>query len=178
MLLQIQQARARLPLVELGHDLVGSIEVVLIETLDRTTRGIAEERRLLVVPITRDRVHSETLPELAQNVVRLVDKAFIINQDRRRPARHIPAADPDPHSLGSRLDLPAGIEGRIFDEVRIGFNVHPDIRTDQDMVPFQLRLQIKSLGGNHRIDTADLVANFPAYLEQIVGILNHFSAHF
>ena len=58
----------------------------------------------------------------------------------------------------------------ILDEIGIAFSVHPDIRADQDVMLVKLLLQVKRLGGDHRVNASHLVAHFPTDLKQIVWI--------
>ena len=58
----------------------------------------------------------------------------------------------------------------VFYEIRIAFSIHPDVRSDQDMVLVELLLEEKGFGGYDRVDAADLVADFPAGFEQVVRI--------
>ena len=137
-LLEVEQARAGLPLVELGDDLVGSVEVVLVETLDRAAGGITEEGRFLVVPVSAERIDAEGLPQLAQDPVLAVDEALVVDQDGDRPSGNVPAPDADAQTFRSRLRLPARIQGGILGEIGILLHIHPYIGADQDVMPLEL----------------------------------------
>ena len=164
-ILDIQEAGAGLPLVELGHHLVGGVEVVAVEAHDDPSGCIAEERILLVIPVSRQGVHSETFPVFRQDLVLLWKELLVVDEDGYGLAGDVPASDTDADALLGSLGLPVAVQGGILDEIGIVLRLHPDIRSDHDVASPEHSLLMKGLGGDHRIDPAYLVADFPADFE-------------
>ena len=163
--------------MELSHNLVRRLEVVVIKALDHPSGSIAEEGRLPVVPVSCQRIHTELLPELGQDLILTGQELLEINKDGSRLARDVPPSDADPESLGSCLHPPAPVQCRILDEVRVALGVHPHIRAHHDVAPAELALEIKGFGGDNSINTAYLITHFPTNFKQIIR-LDNFCFHF
>ena len=168
-ILDIEEAGAGLPLVELRHHLVGGIEVVAVETHDDPSGGVAEERILLVIPVSGQGVHSKTLPILRKDLVLLGKELLVVDEDGYGLAGDVPASYADADALLGSLGLPVAVQGGVLDEIGIVLRLHPDIRSDHDVASPEQSLLMKGLGGDHRIDPAYLVADFPADFEEVVG---------
>ena len=109
-ILNIKETGTRLPLMELGHHLVGGIEVEIVETDDHPSGGIAEECRLLVIPVTGQRIDSETFPVLGENLVLLGQELLVVHKDGYRLSGDVPAADADADALLGGLEFPVAIQ--------------------------------------------------------------------
>ena len=107
--LNIKKSCSSHPLVELRHDLVGRIEVVLVEALYDLSGGVAEERRLPVVPVSGEGIHAETLPIFRQNLVLRGDELLEVHEYGNRLPRHVPLSDSHAESFRSSCCLP-GLE--------------------------------------------------------------------
>ena len=166
--LQVQDTGTGLPLVELRHHLLASLEVGVVEALDTPAGGNTEHGGFLVIPVTGDGIHPIQLPELAQNFIGMREEGLVIHQDGYRFAGNVPTSHTEAQSLGKGLGLPGAVQHGVFQEIRVPGTVHPHIRADKDMPTAHLFLQMEGLGGYHGIDTAHLVANLPADLEEII----------
>ena len=167
-LTQVEAAGGGHPLVEVGHDLLGGRAEVLGVGGDDDARGVAEEHRLDVVPLTRDGVDVVGLPEVLEDVVLLGDERGEVDEDDQRTALDLPAADADAQSLAVYALAP-----RLQQlEVLLEFGVRSlvlEIGTDEDIVVTELAGCGQGFGGDDGVDAAHLVAYLPAYLEQVVG---------
>ena len=132
--LEVQQARGRLPLVELGDHLVGRTQVLLVETLDDPPGHVTEQDVFLVVPVAGDGVHAVLLPVFAEDLVGIGQELLIIDQDGDRPPGHVPASDADLDSVLGGASLPSLEKMDVLREIRVVIGVHPYVRTDEDVV--------------------------------------------
>ena len=173
--LDIQQTGARIPLMELGDDLVGRAQVEPVETLYDMPCGIAEEHILLVVPVAGDRIHSETQPVLRQDVILLCEELFVVNQESDRTPGYIPSSDTDPYAFGSGLEPPLGIQMLVFGEIGIGGGIHPDIRSDKDVMSAQRLLHPEGFRCQGATYFSDFVADLPACFKEIIRFQKFFS---
>ena len=167
--LYVKEAGSGLPLVELRHHLVGGVEVETVEAGDHAPGGIAEQGGLLVIPVAADGIDAETLPILREDLVLFGKELLVVYEYGHRLAGDVPASDTDTDTLLGCLDFPVAVQRGILDEIGIVLGMHPHIRTDHDMASPEHGLLVKGLGGDHRIDPAYLVADFPADFEQVVG---------
>ena len=166
--LQVQDTGPGLPLMELRHHLLSSLEVVVVEALYHPSRGNAEHGGFFVIPIARDGIHAVHLPHFSQDFVCMRKEGLVIYQDGQRLSGDVPASNPETESLGLGLGLPRAVQHGVFQEIRISGTVHPNIRADKNMPAAHLLLQMEGLGGHYGIDTAHLVANLPADFEEII----------
>ena len=166
----MQHACTRLPLVELGHHLLISLEVVVIEALDHAAGKDAEHGRFLVVPVSRKGVHAEIPPQRGQEFIGLGQELLVVYQNGHGLARNVPSADTETETLRERLRLPRAVQHGVFQEIGVADAVHPYIRADENVSPAQLGLLIESLRSNDGIDTAHLVTYLPTNFEQIVRL--------
>ena len=134
--LEVEQAGAGHPFVELGDDLVVRLDTVAHETLDHLSGRITEEGRFDIIPAAADGVHAEALPELGQDLVLVPDEGREVDQDGHRLSGDVPVADAEAEPLFRRGHAPRAEQHRIFLEFRVLAYVAPDIRTDMDMVVF------------------------------------------
>ena len=132
--LQVEQAGRGLPLVELGDHLVGRSQVLLVETLDDPSGDITEQGVLLVVPVAGDGIHAELFPVFTEDPVGIGQELLIVDQDGNRPPRHVPASDADLDSVLGGASLPSLEKMDVLREIGIVIGVHPDVRTDEDVV--------------------------------------------
>ena len=168
--LDLEDTGARLPFVELGHHFLPSLEVVIAEALDHAAGEHAKYGRFLVIPVAREGIHSEILPQVSQNGIGFRQMLLVIYQNGHGLARNVPPAHPEDQALGTGLRLPGAVQHRIFQEVRVAGTVHPYIGADENVTPSQLGLQMKRFGGNYGIDTAHLVTHFPTNFKQVIGL--------
>ena len=116
---QVEKAGTRLPLVELGDHLFGITEIEVVETLDHTPGGIAEQGRFLVVPVAGNGVHPEVPPAGGKDFVLIRKKTLEIHQDGIGFSGNVPASYPHSDSLGGRLSLPGLEKSGVLQEIRI-----------------------------------------------------------
>ena len=130
--LEVQNARARHPLVEMGDDLVHRVAVVVVETLDDTAGGVAEEGRLDVVPLPGNGVQLVGEPELGEDVVLLLEEGGEIDEDHHGRAADVPAPHAHLQSLLQGGLAPVAVKFLVLDEVIIVFL--GDVRTHAEVV--------------------------------------------
>ena len=128
--LDLQQAGARLPLMELGDRLVRRGQVVVVETLDDLPGDITEHGRFLVVPVAGQGIHPESIPEVRQDLVALREEGLVVHQHGDRGTGDVPLAHTQPQPFRGRLLPPRPEQERVLDEIGIARPVHPDIRSD------------------------------------------------
>ena len=159
--LQVEQAGAGHPLVELRHHAVAGVDVEVGETLNHLSGGVAEERRLDVIPLSVDRVEVIHFPEFRKYLVFFRDERRKIDQHGYRMPGHIPASHPDAQPFLCRLRAPRPEQAGVFLKVGIPFGVAPHVGANQDVVILPVFLHIERLRGHHRVDASYLVTNFP-----------------
>ena len=72
--LQVEDAGAGHPFVEVGHNLVHRAAIEVVKALDDAAGGVAEQRGLDVVPLPGDGVELVAKPELGENLVLLLEE--------------------------------------------------------------------------------------------------------
>ena len=173
-LFQLKHTGAGLPLVELGHHLFSSLEIVVAEALYHAAGQDTEHGRFLIVPVAGEGIHSEVFPEVSQDGIGLREMLLVIHQDGQGLSGNVPSSHAEDQSFAAGLLLPGAVQHRVFQEIRVAGAVHPDIGADEDVPPAQLGLQMECLGGNHGIDTAHLVTHFPTNLKQVIRLYQLF----
>ena len=137
-LLEVKDAGARLPLVELGNHLLPALEVIIPETLYHAACDDPEYGRLLVIPVSGDGVYAEVIPQGSQDVIGLGEELLVIHEDCHRAAGDVPPPHAEAEALSESLRLPRAVEHRVFQKIRIVTSVHPDIRADENVAPAKL----------------------------------------
>ena len=165
---QIEASGGRHPLVEVRRDLLRRGAEAVDVGGDHLPRGPAEEHRFDVVPLSGDRIDVVLLPEFLEDFVLAREERREVDENGDRLPFDLPAAHADADSvvvdaLAPRLEQ----RGVLFE-----FGVHALVRqvgTDEHVAVAQTTGHGLRLGGDHRMDAADLVANLPAHLEQAIG---------
>ena len=168
---QIKSSGGGHPLVEMSRDPVGG----LTESFDvggyDQSGGIAEQHRLDVIPLARNRIHAVALPKELQDVVLAGNQRGEIDQDHLRPPDDAPTAhsDTDPFFIQG---LPPPLEQR---RVLLELPVSPlsQIGTDRKIAIAVLSAYGPGLGRYHGVDTAHFIAYLPTDLEETVGFQFH-----
>ena len=140
----------------------------MIQTLRHFRRSEREHRGLVVVAVCVERIHAEMLPEPAIHLVFLRIEGREINQHGYRAAGDGPSPYPHAQSVGLGLPFPAAEQRVVFRKVRI-FLAVGKIGTDEDHPVLHLRLQGLGPRREHRVNSADFIADFPARFKNIVG---------
>ena len=167
-LAQVESAGGGHPLVEVGHHLVRRGAEVLHVGGDDLSGRVAEEHRLDVVPLSRDRVDVVGLPQEFQDVVLLREERRIVDQHRDRTADDAPAADADADAVVVDALAPRFEQLVVLLEFGIvAFAL--DVGADEQIVVAQFAFDGAGLGRNDGVDAADFVADLPAHLEEVVG---------
>ena len=167
-LAQVESAGGGHPLVEVGHHLVRRGAEVLHVGGDDLSGRVAEEHRLDVVPLSRDRIDVVGLPQEFQDVVLLREERRIVDQHRDRTADDAPAADADADAVVVDALAPRFEQLVVLLEFGIvAFAL--DVGADEQIVVAQFAFDGAGLGRNDGVDAADFVADLPAHLEEVVG---------
>lgn len=77
-------------------------------------------------------------------------------------------SDTDAHAAAVQRFAPVGQQRGILLEFEVAL-LAVDVGTDQDIVVAQFLFDGQRLRGDHGVDASHLVADLPAYLEQVVG---------
>ena len=133
--------------------------------------GIAEQHRLDVIPLARNRIHTVALPKELQDVVLAGNQRGKIDQNHLRPPDDAPMSytDTDPLLIQG---LPPPLEQRRI-LLELPVSPLPQIGTDRKIAVAVLYAHGPGLGRYHGIDTAHLIAHFPTDLEEKVGFQFH-----
>ncbi len=164
-LLQVKKPGTCLPLMKLSHDLIRLAKIETVETFNHAPCSISEQDILLIIPVPSDGVNLEIHPILGKDVILLRDELLEIHQNCSRTPWNIPFPDSDPQALTCRMVFPRSIKMLIFNEIRVTFRIHPDIRPDENVMCVQLCLKVQGFSGYDRVYAANLVANFPTNLK-------------
>ena len=163
--LETEKAGPRHPFVELGdrpHSLGLHNEVV--EGFDHLACRIAEHDRFHIVPAPGDGVDAVVLPESEEELVLVVLFAEA-DEDRFRPAWHLPAAEAARNFLDGHpfADVVPAIFVRLLE-----IGVRLEVRTEDEITFAEELRRLGEFARDHGMDPADLVADLPAYLKKIV----------
>ena len=142
-LFQVQDSGSGLPLMELSHNFFGSGKIEAVIAFDNLTGHISEKYRFLIIPVTGNGVYSEFFPVLGQNSVSICKELLEVHEDSHGTSRHVPSSDTHSDATFGSLCFPVLPELWIFLKVRIRIGIHPNIRTYQNMMSLQLRLEIQ-----------------------------------
>ena len=168
---QIKSSGGGHPLVEMSRDPVcGLTESFDVGSYDQSG-GIAEQHRLDVIPLARNRIHTVALPKELQDVVLAGNQRGEIDQNHLRPPDDAPMSytDTDPLLIQG---LPPPLEQRRI-LLELPVSPLPQIGTDRKIAVAVLSAHGPGLGRYHGIDTAHLIAHFPTDLEEKVGFQFH-----
>ena len=167
-LAQVEAARGGHPLVEVGRHLVRRRAEVLGVGGDHLTGHPAEEHRLDVVPLARDRVDVVLLPELLENFILGGDLRREVDQRHDGLALDLPAAHAHADALAVERLAPCAQQVGILGELGIGALVR-EVGTDEHVAVAEFGHGRLGLGGHDRVDAAHLVTYLPAHLEEEAG---------
>ncbi len=168
MLAQVESAGRRHPLVEMGHGLLRRAAEAVDVGGDHLSGRIAEEHRLDVVPLARDRVDAVILPQTLQDLVLAGNQRREVDQQGDRVALDLPAARTHADALVIEA-LPPPLQQR---GVLLELGIHPlvlQIGTDQDVAVAEFARYGLRLRGDDGVDAAHFVAHLPTDFEQKVG---------
>jgi len=135
---------------------------------DHDACGPAEQHRLDVIPLARDRVHVVRFPEAFEYFVLAGDQRREIDQHHRRLALDFPAADADADAFVVEALAPGLQQIGVLLELRVDALVR-EVGTQQDVAVCEFAGDGLRFGRNDGVDAADLVAYFPTYFEQQIG---------
>ena len=168
---QIKSSGGGHPLVEMSRDPVGG----LTESFDvggyDQSGGIAEQHRLDVIPLARNRIHAVALPKELQDVVLAGNQRGEIDQDHLRPPDDAPTAHSDTDPLFIQGLPPPLEQRRVLLELPV--SPLPQIGTDRKIAIAVLSAYGPGLGRYHGVDTAHFIAYLPTDLEETVGFQFH-----
>ena len=168
---QIKSSGGGHPLVEMSRDPVGG----LTESFDvggyDQSGGIAEQHRLDVIPLARNRIHTVALPKELQDVVLAGNQRGEIDQDHLRPPDDAPTAHSDTDPLFIQGLPPPLEQRRVLLELPV--SPLPQIGTDRKIAIAVLSAYGPGLGRYHGVDTAHFIAYLPTDLEETVGFQFH-----
>ena len=165
---QVETAGGGHPFVEVGGDLFGGRAEGIDIGGDDLAGGPAEEHRLDVVPLSRDRIDVVALPQALQDFVLARDERREVDEDDHRLTLDLPASHADADALV--VDVLAPCLQQVG--VLLEFGVHALVRevgTQQNIALSEFADGGLRLGRNDGVDAADFVAYLPTYLEQEVG---------
>ena len=165
---QVEAAGGGHPFVEMRGGLVGRGAEGLDVGGDHHARGPAEEHRLDVVPLSRDRVHVVRLPEAFEDLVLAGDQRREIDQHRRRFALDLPAADAHADALVVEFLAPCLQQRGVLLELGVHALVR-EVGAEQDVAVCEFAGHGLCLGRDDGVYAADFVAYLPTYFEQEVG---------
>jgi len=152
------------------HDraLVLGSQELLPPALDHEPGGVPEQHGLDVVPAAVDRVDLVVLPQLGEDPVLLLVELGELDQDRARATGDAPA--PHAHRDAHRpARLAEGLEPALLLELEVALGGRQQPGPDGHVVVTVQVDQALRLGRDHGVDAADLVADFPADLENRSG---------
>ena len=166
-LFEAQQTRPRHPLVELGDGVppLGTDDDI-VDRLDHLAGRIAEHDRLHVIPSPGDGVDAVVLPDLEKELVLVVLFAEA-DENRLGPAGDLPAAEP----AGDLLDghpFPHIVPARLVRLLEIGVGL--EVRAEGEVPLAEGLCRFRQFAGNDGVDPADLVADLPTHLKQVVSL--------
>ena len=134
MLLQIQNARARHPLVELRHDEACLLQIEVAETLNHLTSGIAEQNGFDIVPLTANAVKFILFPKVSKYFILRLIKRCVVHQDGDGATFDFPSSNTAFQALAQCPFAPFGEEVVVFNEIqRLVCFLHY-IRTNRNIV--------------------------------------------
>ena len=161
---EIKHTRTRLPLVELRHNRrIGQIEILV--TLNNLSGRIAEQHRLNILPLARNRIEFVGLPPRSEQFVLQRDEYGVIDQHRHWFVSHVPTAYFQAKAFFFSDFLPFGFQAFILDELRIAVLPHQIGADEYDVVAIS-GILVRHFRSYHSVDTTHLVANFPTCLEK------------
>ena len=166
-LAQIQPARSRHPLVEMRGHAVGEVAEIVGIALYHLSGSITEQNRFYVIPLSANRVHAVGIPEKLQDFVLLSEKRTEIHQHRKRRTLDPPTAHLYADAFVIEGLAPEFESLRILLEFSVGILAMHVGSYDHIFVSQHLP-HGKSLGRQHGMYAAHLVANLPAHFEQKV----------
>ena len=144
----------------------------LVETLDDLASGITEQQRLHIVPLSADGVEFVVEPEAGENVVLGLEEGGEIDEDDDGLPGDRPTADANAETFAQRRLAPTSVKVLILYEIAVAARLAGDVRTDADVIAFVIVDDRGGLRGKHRVDAADLVANLPTGLENVIRFLH------
>ena len=165
---EVEHSGSGLPLVELREHPLPHGQVMPAETLHDLSGKVAEHGVGPVVIVARYRIHHILLPESREYGISLAHMRLVVDQHGERRAGDFPSSGPHPYAFFRQGIAPAGEEGLVFPEERSAFGI-PHVRTNEDVVVFlHPSLDIQGLGGDNGVNAAHFIANFPAYLKEVI----------
>ena len=161
--LEVEQARAAHPLVELGYGRgADGLEQVLVEGGDDLAAGRGEHDGLDVVPAAGHGVHAEGLPVLEEQLV-LVVAVLEADQNGLGVARDFPAAEAALEVVGVQ-NLAHGLDERVAALLEV--DVVAEVGAEQPVVLAEVVDGLQGFAAHDGVDAADLVADFPRRFEE------------
>ncbi len=166
-LLHVEQSRSHHPLVKLGDGLPSLADHPVVENGHGLPESGAVQNRLDVVPAPPDGIDAEILPELKKELALGV---FADVSHENHPG--MPFDGPSAASAGEIpfLQLLRDRRPEILRRL-LEFGVVAEIGSDEDVVVAETLSGARDLRPDHRVDAADLVADFPAHLEKVPDVV-------
>ena len=168
----IKEAHAGGPLVEVGYYLFHFGTHPCEYALDDHACGTCEGATFVVVAVRVKGIHAEALPHTGIKIVFRRVQRIELHKHGERATRHFPATYAHGNTVGQlRLTGPSGKGSADFREPWGGIIRGPDIGTYKNHLILAGELHRLCFSGKHGVNTAYLIADFPACFKDKVNLL-------